>query len=131
MIKVKQVILVRKDLNMSSGKVGSQVAHAAMLFILNKIKHNLPYTRNELIWMFENPPNGNNDWTWGGMKKIVLGVENLKELLELTSFSLTCGLETHICQDETLGEITAVAIGPDFEEEIDKITNHLKLLGKD
>lgn len=37
---VKQIIIVRKDLNMSIGKLSVQVSHASMAFILNLIKQN-------------------------------------------------------------------------------------------
>lgn len=36
----KQLILVRRDLNMSPGKLAAQVAHASMAFILSMIKNN-------------------------------------------------------------------------------------------
>ena len=34
---IKQVIIVRKDLNMRKGKIAAQVAHAAMKVILDKM----------------------------------------------------------------------------------------------
>ena len=37
---MKQIIIVRKDLNMSIGKLSVQVSHASMAFILNLIKQN-------------------------------------------------------------------------------------------
>lgn len=39
-IKMKQLIIARKDLNMSPGKLAAQVSHASMAFLTNKIKQN-------------------------------------------------------------------------------------------
>ena len=36
----KQVVIVRKDLNMSTGKLAAQVSHATMAFLTNAIKQN-------------------------------------------------------------------------------------------
>ena len=36
---MKQIIIVRKDLNMSKGKMAAQVAHASMAFLTNAIKN--------------------------------------------------------------------------------------------
>ena len=37
----KQIIIVRKDLNMSVGKICSQVSHASQAFVMEQIKENL------------------------------------------------------------------------------------------
>ena len=39
--KVKQVLVLRKDLNMSKGKMVVQGAHASIAFLTNKMKDNL------------------------------------------------------------------------------------------
>ena len=54
---MKQIIIVRKDLNMSKGKMAAQVAHASMAFLTNQLRENskkvfdcykeyVPYDRN-------------------------------------------------------------------------------------
>lgn len=35
---MKQIIIVRKDLNMSKGKMAAQVAHASMAFLTSVMK---------------------------------------------------------------------------------------------
>lgn len=35
---MRQVIIARKDLNMSDGKLSAQVSHASMAFLTNQIK---------------------------------------------------------------------------------------------
>ena len=37
---MKQIIIARKDLNMSPGKLAAQVSHASMAFLTNLIKSN-------------------------------------------------------------------------------------------
>ena len=37
----KQLIIARKDLNMSSGKLSVQVSHASMAFLTRMIKNNI------------------------------------------------------------------------------------------
>ena len=44
---MKQVIIVRKDLNMSLGKTCGQVSHASMAFISNIIRESLELIQNE------------------------------------------------------------------------------------
>ena len=38
---MKQIIIVRKDLNMSKGKMSAKVAHASMAFLINLLKNNI------------------------------------------------------------------------------------------
>lgn len=45
---MRQLIIARKDLNMSAGKLAAQVSHASMAFISNKIKQNT--VRTILNW---------------------------------------------------------------------------------
>jgi PTH2 family peptidyl-tRNA hydrolase len=134
-MNTKQVILVRKDLNMSIGKTSAQVGHASMLFLIKKFtSSNLPvskvinFSKSENFWCFPNEFNTNKDWIYGGMKKVVLGVEDLNELLTVIEFADKLGLENNIIHDEGLDCITCGAIGPDYDRLIDPITNHLKLL---
>jgi PTH2 family peptidyl-tRNA hydrolase len=137
---MKQVILVRRDLNMNIGKTAAQVAHAAMLFLLETIRmadryihQNIPimdyFSVNEQEWMF-GEINTIEGWKYGGIKKIVLGVADEDELYLYASNARAFGLKVHFVTDEGLQCVTCCAIGPHSEEEIDKITGGLKLLGR-
>jgi ABC-type glycerol-3-phosphate transport system permease component len=65
----KMVIVVRKDLNMSVGKTSAQVAHAALgAYKLSLTKN------NDKVVNWEN---------FSGQAKIVLGVQNEKELFDI------------------------------------------------
>ena len=65
----KMVIIVRKDLKMSIGKTSAQVAHAALGAYKLSLEKN-----NDKVKNWEN---------FSGQAKIVLGVENEKELYEI------------------------------------------------
>ena len=129
MTNTKQIILVREDLKMNIGKTAAQTAHAAMLFILHHIGHNVPFTQAQLDWMYYEKINIKN-WEWGGMKKIILGVKDLEELTNVVNFAQSMGIEAHLVHDEGLDAITCAALGPCINKELDLVTDHLVPLGK-
>lgn len=111
----KQVILVRKDLGMSKGKIAAQVAHAAMDAASRADK--------TLV----------SEWRSEGMKKVVLKVANEKELLDYWHLAKAAKLATALIADAgktqvAAGSKTALGIGPDNDEKIDKVTGNLKVL---
>jgi len=115
---MKMVIVVRKDLKISCGKIAAQVAHAAVEVSLKSMKKN---ERKFRKWLEE------------GQKKVVVAVENEEKLLEIYRKALNEGLVASLIRDAGLTEIppgtlTAVGIGPDEDEKIDKITGKLPLL---
>ncbi len=112
---MKQVIVIRTDLKMGKGKIASQVAHASIASFLK-------------AGFFKK-----RRWLKEGMKKVVVKVSSEKELLEIYEKAKKMGLSAEIIRDAghtqiTPGTITALGIGPDDDEKIDKITGHLKLL---
>jgi PTH2 family peptidyl-tRNA hydrolase len=115
MSELKQVLLIRKDLGMSKGKIAAQAAHASVDAVLSANK--------KLI----------NNWRSQGMKKIALKVESEQELKELISKAMEADLITSMIRDAghtevSPGTITCGAIGPGPEVQIDKITGELKPL---
>ena len=110
----KLVVVVRKDLNLSPGKLAVQVAHACVECVLSSNK--------EIIKL----------WRTEGAKKVVLEVPNLQELLKIYDKAKQEGLTTVLIKDAGLtelepGTITCVGIGPDVDKKIDKVTGGLKL----
>lgn len=109
------VILVRVDLKLPKGKMSAQCAHAAVEAALKSDKSLLKEWRNE------------------GQKKIILRVENEKELFSHIQTAKDLGITTSVITDagKTViapGTVTCGAIGPDLEEKIDNITNELKMM---
>ena len=116
----KQVIVIRKDLNMRKGKMVAQGAHASMAAMLT-------------FKIFLHPPIIKN-WLFGIFTKICVSVDSEEELLALYEKARECGILCSLIQDSGLTEFggvptyTAAAIGAAESSEVDKITGHLKLL---
>ncbi len=126
---IKQVILMRTDIGMNTGKMCAQAAHASMLFILDATYH-VPECKNyndkELEWMFGKTDI--KDWKYGGMTKIVLAVSSLMELNDVCFKAEEAGLKVFTVHDKILDKITCAAIGPDEDCKIDNVTGSLFLL---
>ena len=126
--KVKQVIVMRKDLNLSKGRLVTQGAHASIAFLTNKMKDNL--SNPEALW-WVNLSQAEKEWIYGTFYKICVGVDSEKELLDIGYNAVMLGLSVKYIE-ETGGfdkpTITCIAIGPDYSSYIDPVTKHLKLL---
>jgi PTH2 family peptidyl-tRNA hydrolase len=133
---IKQVIVVRKDLNMSKGKIASQVSHACMKVFFDSLDPvyetyatGVWYMKNKHLdgWKIPAKPYF-KEYIEGSFKKIVTSVNSLDELLNLHKLAQENNIHSSIIQDSTLGEYTALAIGPWEETKIDELTKELKLL---
>lgn len=116
--KIKQVIIVRTDLEMGKGKTCAQVAHASVSAYLEVIGKNKDIA---------------NRWIETGQKKIVLKVKNEEELIDAYKKARERGIPTVLISDAGYTQIpantkTTVAIGPWYEEELTKMYGSLKLL---
>lgn len=131
---VKQVIIIRKDLNMRKGKMIAQACHASMKVILDLMRtDNFPNKFTEKILAYkENSPL--QMWLDGLFTKICLGCDSEEELLKYYELSKSKGIICALITDSGLTEFhnkptnTCIAIGPYYSEDIDEITGHLKLL---
>ncbi len=126
--KVKQVIVMRKDLNMSKGKMVTQGAHASIAFLTNKMKDNL--SNPEALW-WVNLSQAEKEWVYGTFFKVCVGVDSKKELLDIGYNAVMLGLSVKYIEETTGFDeptFTCLAIGPDYSSKIDPITKHLKLL---
>ncbi len=126
--KVKQVIVMRKDLNMSKGKMVTQGAHASIAFLTNKMKDNL--SNPEALW-WVNLSQAEKEWVYGTFFKVCVGVDSEKELLDIGCNAVMLGLSVKYIEETTGFDkptVTCLAIGPDYSSKIDPVTKHLKLL---
>jgi PTH2 family peptidyl-tRNA hydrolase len=130
---VKQVIVMRKDLNMRKGKMVAQGAHASMAAILKDSEHlhNFGERGHRIIPMTPEM----DAWLNGKFTKICVGIGSEKELLDLYyEIRDVMGLQHHaLILDEGITEFnqptyTCLAIGPAEDNLIDEFTGHLKLL---
>jgi len=123
-MSLKQVIVMRKDLNMRKGKMIAQGAHASLgaYFDAVKIPYDVNHT-NTTIWL-----------TAHNQTKICVSVDSESELLQVFNAAKEIGLPCYLVTDMGKTEFngmathTCVAIGPAQAEEIDKITGALPLL---
>lgn len=111
----KQVIVVRKDLRMSQGKLAAQAAHAS----LEAYK--------------ATPFEGQLEWEAWGSKKVILKVSSLKALIEIQKKAKKAELPYALIKDAGKtevkpGTVTAIGIGPWSEDDIDKVTGDLQML---
>jgi len=111
---MKQVIIIRTDLDMGKGKMVAQGAHASVSALMK--------CSNDV----------RDQWLVEGQKKIVLKVGSKQELTDLQKM-ISRKIPSSLIKDAGLtqlapGECTALGIGPAEDELIDKFTKQLKLL---
>jgi len=114
----KMVIVARKDLSLSPGKLAAQVAHAAVdCALLAK----------------EKKPRWFGPWKREGAKKVVVVVETLAEFYSLKEKAEDLGIIASLVTDAghteiPEGTITVLGIGPAPNNVIDQVTGELPLL---
>lgn len=112
---LKQVILVRHDLQLPKGKLAAQVAHASVEAVLKSDEKIVKAWRRE------------------GMAKIVLKVKDEVALIQYFQKAKDQGLTASLITDAgrtviAPGTKTCVGIGPAESVEIDKVTGNVPLL---
>ena len=114
----KMVIVTRKNLKLSPGKLAAQVAHAAVACALSTMKNNLK-------WFTK--------WQNEGGKKAIVKVDCVDDFFPLKEKAEQLKIVTHIIEDAGYTEIpagtkTVLGIGPAPSNIIDQITGDLPLL---
>ena len=114
----KMVIVTRKDLKLSPGKLAAQVAHAAVTCALSTKKEK---------------PKWFSSWQREGGKKAVVKVERLEDFFPLKEKADGLDIMTSIIEDAGHTEIpagtkTVLGIGPAPNNLIDQVTGALPLL---
>lgn len=125
---VKQVIVIRSDLGMRRGKEIAQGAHASMLWLSRRLTS--AGLAPDAAPRFSP---AEHLWLRGSFTKIVCRVRSLDELRDVVRAAEAAGVECHPVFDRGLTEfqgrvtVTAVAVGPDYEDLIDPVTGALEL----
>ena len=113
---MKQVIVVRSDLNMRRGKESAQCAHACLTAVM----------------AYSHSPNV-SEWLRNGGMKIVVSVSSESDLLKAYDAALDAKLPCALIKDAGKTEFkgtptfTSCAIGPADADQVDAITSGMKL----
>ncbi len=115
---IKQVIIVRADLEMSKGKLGAQIAHGSVSSYLAVSSRDKEIAK---------------EWLDSGQKKIVLKVPDEESLLKLFKAYQFKKIPCSLINDAGLtqlppGTTTVLGVGPWKSDEIDQFSKGLKLL---
>lgn len=125
--RAKQVIVVRKDLNMRKGKMVAQGAHAAMKVLLDRggiDGETFTFSLTEPM----------RQWLGGRFAKICVGVQDEAALLAIVEKAREAGVPVALITDSGATEFhgvptnTCCAVGPAWAEDVDAITGGLPLL---
>jgi peptidyl-tRNA hydrolase, PTH2 family len=126
-METKQVIVLRKDLNMRKGKMVAQGAHASVQVCLE-------LERESVKWDEHPHEKAYREWINGLQTKICVGVSNEQELRTVYEAARSAGLPCSLIIDAGKTEFggvptpTAVAVGPCENDKLTPITGHLALL---
>ena len=92
---MRQLIIARKDLNMSPGKLAAQVAHASWAFLSQKIRgegKRMSLTTNYLVPIIIQKQ-VYEEWFCGIFTKTICKAKNLKQLLKAKTIAENLGMK--------------------------------------
>lgn len=99
----KQIIIARKDLNMSPGKLAAQVAHASMAFLTNAIRNNpgkyeaynpvCGYVKTLYFPSIEIEAGLYEQWLCGSFTKCILEAKNKMQLMKAVNIAESIGMK--------------------------------------
>ena len=87
----KQIIIARKDLNLSPGKLAAQCCHGSMAFLLKFIRKNTAEDGRIDTW-FDDLGVLNN-WIKGIFTKVILQAKNKNQLLKAKTMAKELGMK--------------------------------------
>jgi PTH2 family peptidyl-tRNA hydrolase len=134
--KVKQVIVMRKDLKMRRGKEIAQGSHASMKAIMDLMSKEVIDGINEnlAVWILQMKTDDPSYlWLNNIFTKVVVYCSSEKELMGIYNNAKNRGIVCSLIQDAGRTEFNGVptftccAIGPGWTEEINLVTGHLPL----
>lgn len=122
----KQVIVIRKDLNMPSGKLAAQVSHASMATITNRLE------QTDNGYFLNTNDNYLKEWLENRFTKVVLYVKSEKALLDVYQKAINKGLSVYLIEDAGFTVFdkptkTCLSIGPCLQDDLIGVTDKLQL----
>lgn len=122
---MRQLIIARKDLNMSPGKLAAQVSHASMAFLSHMIREGGlqkrvsldtgEMERYEIVITMD--PALYDDWFCGIFTKTICEAKNRNQLMKAVSLAEEMGLTENqdffLIKDNCLTELVPEEIGED------------------
>ena len=138
----KQIIIVRKDLNMSPGKLAAQVSHGSMAFLTSMIRNKATYSEADCFDGYDKIYTVNlafdkdlyEQWINGEFTKCVLQAKNKNQLLKAKTMAEDLGMiegkdfwlikdncHTELEPEEDGRTLTCIGFRPMDSETIDKI----------
>lgn len=89
----KQVIIARKDLKMSPGKLAAQASHGSMAFLTQMIRENAKKIDSVYLAVLELEPDLFEQWIQGAFTKTILEAKNRNQLLKAKTMAEEMGLK--------------------------------------
>lgn len=90
---MRQIIIARKDLNMSPGKLAAQVAHASLAFLSNKIRYKGQLDGDFVDIYLSIPKDVYDEWFCGVFTKTVCEAKNRNQLIKAVTIAEELGLQ--------------------------------------
>jgi len=131
---IKQVLVIRKDLNMRKGKMTAQGSHASMASLFGRDRAETTVNPDGSVRLSFTLTPDQYHWFQFLSAKIVVGVNSEEELMRIYETCTHQNIPAVLIQDAGLTEFggvptyTAVGIGPVAADIVDPITGHLSLL---
>ena len=135
--KLKQILIMRKDLKCRRGKESAQLSHASNQIILENLEelHEIQYGSGKFSSAIPAQAHKLHEWCFNGkFTKICVYVNSEQELLEIYNKAKEQNILCSLITDSGLTEfhgfptITCCALGPDYSETLNPLTSHLKLM---
>ena len=138
----EQIIIARKDLNMSPGKLAAQVSHGSMAFLTSMIRDKATYSEADCFDGYDKIYTANltfdkelyEQWIDGEFTKCVLQAKNKNQLLKVKTMAEDLGMtegkdfwlirdncHTELEPEEDGRTLTCIGFRPMDSETIDKI----------
>lgn len=115
---------------MRRGKEIAQGAHASMMWLVKRLEPAGELAQPVLHGRFSE---AELTWMCGSFKKVTCQAPNNRQLYSLMQRAEALGVMAHLVTDSGLTEfhgnptVTAIAIGPDWEDLVDRVTGDLEL----